>query len=204
MLDQILQSILKLDYQIIHWINQTSASPWQDQFFPWITDLHKMPFFGWIVVPLMLLFFYRKFSRIGISLFLILLLALAFGDFMGARVKNHYDRPRPFQNAEIQITQRSPAGSKSFYSNHASNMFTFATYTSAFFPVIKIPLFALAATVSYSRMYNGVHYPSDVFAGGFMGILWGLLFSSLAKRLLPKLKFTTKEEPANESSSHRS
>lgn len=204
MLEEIMQKILMLDYAIMHWINQTSASPWQDQFFPWVTDLHKMVYFGWFAVPLILFCFYRKFARTGVSLFLILLLALAFNDFMGARVKNHYNRVRPFMNTEITVTQRSPAGANSFYSNHTSNMFTFATYTSAFFPVLKIPLFILASTVGYSRIYNGVHYPSDVFAGGVMGIIWGLAFASLGKRLLPKIKFTTKEEAANESSSYRS
>jgi undecaprenyl-diphosphatase len=81
-------------------------------------------------------------------------------------------------------------------------MFTFATYTSSFFPVARVPLFILAATVSYSRIYDGVHYPSDVFAGGFMGILWGLLFSKIAKRLMRKLKYKKKE--ASESTSHGS
>lgn len=202
MLDQFLQFILQMDYKIITWVNQDSASAWQDQFFPWITDLHKTVYFGWIVCPLLLFFFYKKFQRAGVSLFLILVLALAVNDFAGSRVKNHYDRPRPFQNEEIKITQRSPAGSKSFYSNHASNMFTFASYTSTFFPAAKIPLYLLAATVSYSRVYNGVHYPSDIFAGGIMGLIWGLCFSSIAKRVLKKITDKTKE--ADESSSYGS
>ena len=61
-------------------------------------------------------------------------------------------------------------------------MFTFATYTTVFFPVAAVPCYALAIIVAYSRVYNGVHYPSDVMAGAFMGIIWGLAFSALAKR----------------------
>lgn len=201
MLDSVLNFILSLDYKIITWVSETS-SPLQDQFFPWITDLHKTLYFGWIAGFILLFCFYKKFQRTGISLFLILLLALAFGDFAGSRVKNHYLRPRPFQNPEIQVQQKSPAGSKSFYSNHASNMMTFAVYTSNFFPAAKIPLYGLAAVVSYSRVYNGVHYPSDVFAGGFMGLIWGLAFSSIANRLLKKLKVQKKED--NESTRYRS
>jgi undecaprenyl-diphosphatase len=202
MINTIFNLILQADYKILYCVNQLSATQLQDQFFPWITDLNKAPYFPWVAIPLTLFFFYRKFNRAGISLFLILLLALAFGDFAGSKVKHHYDRPRPFDNAEIQITQKSPAGGYSFYSNHASNMFTFATYTASFFPVARIPLFVLASTVSYSRIYNGVHYPSDVFAGGLMGILWGLLFSRIAKRIMRKLKYKKKE--ASESTSHRS
>ena len=181
-------SFLQLDYNILEFINQTSASPWQDQFFPWITDLHKSALFAWFVIPLLLFCFYRKFNRVGLSLFLVLILSLAFNDFVGAQVKNHFLRPRPFQNSELIVSQRSPADSKSFYSNHTSNMFTFATYTSAFFPVAAIPLFTLASVIAYSRVYNGVHYPSDILAGAFMGILWGLVFSQIIRRLLLKPK----------------
>ena len=186
------ESLLQLDYNILKFINQTEASPWQDQFFPWITDLYKSPLFAWIVIPLLLFCFYRKFNRVGISLFLVLILSLAFNDFFGAQVKNHFLRPRPFQNSELKVTQRSPADSKSFYSNHASNMFTFATYTSAFFPMASIPLFTLASVIAYSRVYNGVHYPSDVLTGAFVGILWGLVFSQIIRRLLLRQK---REEP---------
>ena len=192
MLDSILQFILRLDYKILGLINQSSATWWQDQFFPWITDLYKSSLFAWVAIPFLLFCFYRKFSRLGLSLFLILILALAFNDFTGARVKNHFLRPRPFQNIALTVTQRSPADSKSFYSNHASNLFTFATYTSAFFPLASIPLFFLATVVAYSRVYNGVHYPSDVLVGALMGIIWGLAFSQLARRFLPKPKM---EEP---------
>jgi len=201
MLESLSNFILDLDYTIIQWV-QTTSTPWQDQFFPWITDLHKTALFNWMAIPLLLFFFYKKFNRTGISLFLILLLALAFGDFMGSKVKNHFVRPRPFQNNEIHVMQKSPAGSKSFYSNHASNMFTFATYTSAFFPAARIPVYGVALLVCYSRIYNGVHYPSDVFAGGIMGTLWGLLFASIARRILKKLN--SKKEESNESSSHGS
>ena len=182
------QWILKLDYQIFKLINQTWASPWQDEFFPWITDLNKSRVFGWFLIPILLFFFYRKYKRVGVSLCLILILSVAFNDFVGARVKDHYMRLRPFQNLEIEAKQRSPADSKSFYSNHTSNMFTFATYTSAFFPAAQIPLFILAAVIGYSRIYNGVHYPTDVLMGALMGLIWGSTFASIGQRVLKRKK----------------
>jgi undecaprenyl-diphosphatase len=110
-------------------------------------------------------------------------LALSFSDFAGGRIKHYYGRPRPANNPEIQAITRSDAGHYSFYSNHTSNMFTFATYASQFFPAAKIALYILAAAVGYSRIYNGVHYPTDVFGGMVMGLMWGYLFSFLVKRL---------------------
>ncbi len=182
------QWILQLDYQVLKLINQTWASPWQDDFFPWITDLNKSRVFGWCLLPILLFFFYRKYKRVGISLCLMLILAVTFNDYIGAQVKRHYQRPRPFQNLEIEAKQRSPADSKSFYSNHTSNMFTFATYTSAFFPAAQVPLFMLASIIGYSRIYNGVHYPTDVLAGAIMGLIWGSFFASLARRWLGRKK----------------
>lgn len=180
--------ILDIDYQIFKWINQTSAGPFQDMFFPLITDLHLNPFVKWPFLIFMLVIFLRKFQRLGFTLFLILLVAVGFNDFMGSKVKNHFLRLRPFENTQIEAVQKSPAGSKSFYSNHTSNMFTFATYTTAFFPAAAIPAFAAATLVAYSRIYNGVHYPSDVAAGAMMGIIWGLMFRSIARRALKYLK----------------
>jgi undecaprenyl-diphosphatase len=183
-----LDHLLHLDYWLFTQINSTMASAWGDIFFPWITDLHKNPYFKFIVIPLVAFLFIKKFKREGVSLFLILLLALGASDFAGGKIKHIPKRERPFNNAQLHVVQRSEAGSYSFYSNHASNMFTLATYTSSFLPQLAIPIFTIASLVAYSRVYDGVHYPSDVFAGLMMGCLWGLLFSRLAKKLLLHLK----------------
>lgn len=189
-MNSILGFILDLDYQVFNLINQTLTNSALDQFFPFITDLHLNPYFKWPALLIIVFLFLRKFERFGITLFLILLLAVGFNDFMGSKVKNHYLRLRPFENSAITATQKSPAGSKSFYSNHTSNMFTFATYTTVFFPLAAVPLYTLAVCVGYSRIYNGVHYPSDVVVGALMGLIWGLMFASFARRLATKLKGT--------------
>lgn len=182
-----LEFLLQLDYKIFELINFDFSSSWGDVFFVWITDLHKTPYFKFIAVPIVLAAFLYKFKRIGITYFIFLFLALGLSDFLGAKVKHAFVRERPFQNSEISVVQRSNAGHYSFYSNHASNMFAFATYTSCFIPALKIPLFAIAGAVAVSRVYNGVHYPSDVLFGALMGILIGLLISKLAARIVQKV-----------------
>jgi undecaprenyl-diphosphatase len=178
--------IRQIDYWFFDLINQKGSFSFGDIFFSNITDLHQSIYFKIIVIPLFIFLFVKKYKRAGYTIFLFLILALSFSDFFGAQVKNHFLRPRPFENSEIMSTQKSPAGGKSFYSNHASNMFAFATFTVQFIPVLKIPTYILAATVSYSRVYNGVHYPSDVLAGGFIGTLWGYLFSFLTIKVLQR------------------
>jgi undecaprenyl-diphosphatase len=178
---------LKLDYWLFDLLNQKGAFTYGDEFFPWVTDLHKNIYFKVVIVPLVLFLFLKIYKKKGALLFVVLLAAIGMSDFSGSVIKNQVVRQRPFENSEIIATQKSPAGSKSFYSNHASNMFTLATYTSQFVPQARIPFFLIAICIGYSRIYNGVHYPSDVLAGAIMGILWGYLFSLIAKKILQRL-----------------
>ena len=182
-----LDFLLKLDYKLFQFINFDFSSSWGDVFFVWITDLHKTPYFKFIAIPMVLSIFLYKYKRIGLTYFLFLLLSLGLSDFIGAKVKTAANRARPFNNSEISVLQRSGAGHYSFYSNHASNMFTFATYTSYFVPPLRIALFTLAGAVAVSRVYNGVHYPSDVLAGMLAGIIIGYLFARLIENLVKKI-----------------
>lgn len=182
------------DLQLFELIHTTMTHPWADAFFFWITDLHKTPYFGFVIVPLVVFLFVFKYRLNGVYLFLILLLALGSNDFIGGKLKRLVDRDRPFSNEVIATNQKSPAAGRSFPSNHASNMFVLATYTGQLIPAVKLPLYLIAGSVAYSRVYNGVHYPSDIFAGSLLGYIWGLLFSKLGRKLLDRLQKRKKIE----------
>jgi len=73
-----------------------------------------------------------------------------------------------------------PKGGKwSMPSNHAANIFALAVVLSYFYDRIKIPLFILASLIALSRVYVGVHYPSDVIVGGLLGYAIGWLAITL-------------------------
>jgi hypothetical protein len=53
---------------------------------------------------------------------------------------------------------------------------------AALAPRWRLPFFALAALIAFSRLYNGVHYPTDVLAGSVLGVLVGLAVVRVSKR----------------------
>jgi undecaprenyl-diphosphatase len=59
--------------------------------------------------------------------------------------------------------------SASFPSGHSASAFAFATAVGSEIPALALPLRALAATVAYSRVHGGAHYPADVIAGSLIG-----------------------------------
>jgi undecaprenyl-diphosphatase len=59
--------------------------------------------------------------------------------------------------------------SASLPSGHAASAFAFSTGVAQELPPLAFPLVPLAAAVAFSRVYTGVHYPSDVVAGAAVG-----------------------------------
>lgn len=104
----------------------------------------------------------RKFLTVASSEFLTGIITVS--------LKLAIKRERPFKTYD-DINKYSNAGSLSFPSGHTSAAFSIATALSLEFPkwYVIAPSMLWASTMGYSRMYLGVHYPSDVLAGAIIG-----------------------------------
>ena len=71
----------------------------------------------------------------------------------------------------------------SFPSGHATVSFACATVLALAVPRLRVPLYALAALISFSRVYVGVHYPFDVLAGAVLGVAIAIALRMLAEAL---------------------
>lgn len=85
-------------------------------------------------------------------------------------LKYTVNRKRPF-STDPSVIQASSGGGPSFPSGHTAAAFATATSLSFAYPkwYVIIPSYLWAGTVAYSRLYLGVHYPTDVWAGAVVG-----------------------------------
>jgi membrane-associated phospholipid phosphatase len=85
-------------------------------------------------------------------------------------IKRHFDRLRPFQvDPTIAPAGKLPKDA-SYPSGHSSSAFAAATVLSRLWPSRSMEFVTLARQVATSRMYAGVHFPSDVTVGARLGI----------------------------------
>ena len=109
--------------------------------------------------------------------------ALLAASLASSALKDVFGRLRPpLAHDSLTALVSLPADS-SFPSGHATGAFAAAGVVAALHPRLRAPVLALACLVAFSRVYLGVHYPTDVVAGAALGLAIAAVAVGLARRM---------------------
>lgn len=196
-----MSDLLQFDRDVFVWINTDWSNPVFNVVMPGVTHFaDAASVFLWIVF--IGLFMGRQLARstgtdqgkvqrrmimkavVLFGLYMVLIYGVNAGAYNS--LKHLVHRPRPFMQQTV-ILRVSPATASvmgnhsSFPSGHAANAFMVAVLLAERFRRKRYCLYGMAALVAFSRIYLGVHYPSDVL----MGCLLGWSITSLMLYLYP-------------------
>lgn len=179
-----------LDLHLLYLINQTWSRPLLDPIMAYVSDWNswRYPTIGAALLALI-------FGGFRARLLLVLMAAcLIIGDGMidwGFKIT--VNRPRPNETEphirvvtvhEIsESVPRHVTKGRSFTSGHACNNVALAVIGCAIFGRWAWLLWPWAALVSYSRIYTGAHYPSDIFGSWLVAIIYAYFIVKIAEWL---------------------
>jgi undecaprenyl-diphosphatase len=169
-----MEPILQLGLETIYWM-QEFRNPLLDAFFHAITILGNGGFYL-LVFPIVYWCFDRKLAaRIGLVVLLSGLLNFDLKELIG--------QPRPFYwDPSVQL---HPASGFGLPSGHAQVTLSIGGYLILLYRHQKVTLLitTLVFLIGLSRIYLGVHFPTDVLAGWAVGIVFLSMYWPLEKPL---------------------
>ena len=182
-----MEKFFELDGNILLWIQDYIRNDFLTPIFKFITSLGDGGCV-WIVIAIVLLFV-RKYRKVGFMVGASLLGSLLFNNLL---VKNIVARPRPYRIIETLAILIPESGEYSFPSGHTSSSFAAGVVLYLMLPKkYGIPVMSLAFLIGISRLYVGVHYPTDVLGGMVMGTVIAGTIVRITERLLLKKNSTS-------------
>jgi undecaprenyl-diphosphatase len=201
-----IEFLYSIDVAVFRFLNAGLSSTIGDQLWPLITDYDKILTVRIVLVAVWLWLMIKGGKR-GRTAGLLLVLVIVCSDQLGSSVvKPLVQRLRPCHVVDgVAIVPDvhlivNCGGGKSFPSSHAVNNFAVATMFALYYRRIRYAVFGWAALVALSRVFVGVHYPSDVLGGALIGALlgWGIVvaWTATTHRWIPSIEVTPSRREA--------
>ncbi len=162
-----LETLLNIDGGILLFLQEAVRNPVLNPIMVLITSLGNAGII-WILLTIALLI-PEKTRKIGCMIACALLASLLFNNIL---LKNMVARVRPYNAMEALVPIVKKPSEFSFPSGHAGSSFAAACVLYRKLPKKQgVWALILAALISFSRLYVGVHYPTDILAGAVVGIV---------------------------------
>ena len=160
------------------------GGPEVEEFVRDLTALGSVPVIGLVTLSVVGFLLMDRKTHAGV----LVLVATVGGQLLSTTLKGLYDRPRP--DVVPHLMHAAPG---SFPSGHsllaAVTYLTLGALMARMVTRPRLKIFVvfvaitITALVGVSRVYLGVHYPTDVFAGWAAGLVWAILCWEAARRL---------------------
>lgn len=119
----------------------------------------------------LILFGNNKLSLLGAEI----AISLSISQVIVQTLKRKVNRPRPHTVLDIIEKFNVPICNYSFPSGHTATAFTITNLLAFYLPNFMILFTAIAVLIALSRIYLGVHYPSDVIVGFIIALISSLV-----------------------------
>lgn len=171
------ESLLPLERDLFFFLNGSDFIILDDLFLTITGKIIWAP----VILFLVFMFFFRTPIKVAIITVIAVVLVVTICDQVSSSIfKDYFQRLRPVNHPEfkdlVDTAKGYRSGGYSFISGHATNSFGIAVFLSLLFrnKWITIPIISWAALNSYSRIYLGVHFISDIIGGIIVGSLLAL------------------------------
>ena len=158
------------DINILRIINNSWKCKFLDIIMPAMTYLGSFPFM-FIFCTVAFLFSNTLLHVMAIKA----MISITISTGIGKLLKISVNRLRPFIDIPNLNIKKIGIDKYSFPSGHTTGAFSLAVIIALYFPIFGFITIPLACGVGISRMYIGVHYPTDVIVGVFIGSICSLL-----------------------------
>lgn len=166
-----IEKLAELDGSILLWIQEHIRNGFLDPAAKFVTYLGNG---GWLWIALCVVFLIMPKTRL-LGFFCSVSLAAEY-IFANIFLKNLIARTRPYEAVEGLTRIIGAQSDYSFPSGHSGASFAVAVVMFREMPrKFGVPALVLASLISLSRLYVGVHYPSDVLGGMIIGTAFGCL-----------------------------